>query len=76
MSLWMQRNQILGHDYSAEGMKPDPAKVDALKYISPLSNKDDLISFLCMMQSNTDFENFAQKAAPLWELTQNKTHFK
>ena len=66
-----------GMIYSAEGMKPDPAKVDALKYISPPSNKDDLISFLCMMQSNADFiENFAQKATPLRELTQNKTHFK
>ena len=43
-------------------MKPDPAKVDVLKYISPLSSKADLICFLCMMQSNTDFiKNFAQK---------------
>ena len=48
--------------YSAEGMKPDPANVDVLKYISPLSSKADLIHFLCMMQSNTDFiKNFAQK---------------
>ena len=55
-----------GMIYSAEGMKPDPAKVDALKYISPTSNKDDCISFLCMMQSNADFtENFAQKATQL-----------
>ena len=56
--------------YSAGGMKPDPAKVYTLKYISPPFNKDDLTGFLCMMQSNTDFiENFAQKATPLWELT-------
>ena len=35
--------------------------------ITPLSNKEDLVSFLCMMQSIlTDFiENFAQKIAPL-----------
>ena len=58
-------------------MKPDTAKADALKYISPPSNKDDLISFLCMMQLNADFiENFAQKATPLQERTQNKVHFK
>ena len=57
--------------YSTEGMKPDPAKEDALKYISPPSNKDDLIIFLCMMQSNADFiENFAQKTTSLQELTQ------
>ena len=35
-----------GMIYSAEGMKPDPAKVDALKYISQPSNGDDYISFL------------------------------
>ena len=30
-----------------------------------------------MMQSNSDFiENFAQKAAPLQELTRKNTHFK
>ena len=66
-----------GMIYSAEGMRPDPSKVDALKYISPPSNKDDLVSFLCMMQSNADFiENFAKKAAPLQELTEKKAHFK
>ena len=49
--------------YSTDGMKPDPAKVYALKYISPPCNKDDLINFLCMMQSSADFiKNFAQKA--------------
>ena len=58
-------------------MRPDPAKVNTLKYISPPSNKDDLMSFLSMMQSNADFiEKFTQKATPLRELTQNKTNFK
>ena len=48
--------------YSTDGMKPDPAKVYALKYISPPSNKDDLINFLCMIQSSADFiENFEKK---------------
>ena len=37
-----------GMTYSTERMKPDPAKVDALKYVSPPSHKDDP-SFLCMM---------------------------
>ena len=58
-------------------MKPDPAKVDVLKYISPPSNKDDLISFLCMKQLNADFiENFAQKTTLLRELTEIIAHFK
>ena len=43
--------------YCAEGMNTDPAKVDPSIYISALSNKDNLISFLCMMQSKADFIN-------------------
>ena len=63
--------------YSAEGIKPDPAKVNDLKYVSPLSNEDDLISFLYMMQLNTDLiENFSQKATLLRLLTQNQAYFK
>ena len=63
--------------YSAEGIKPDPAKVNDLKYVSPLSNEDDLISFLYMMQLNTDLiENFSQKATLLRVLTQNQAYFK
>ena len=39
-----------GMTYSAPRMKPEPAKVDGLKYISPpSSNKDDFIRFLCMI---------------------------
>ena len=53
---------------SSEGMKPDPVKIDALKYTAP-TNKDELISFLCIMQSNSDFiENFAQNSGTLREL--------
>ena len=29
---------------------PDPAKVEALEYNTPLTSKEELISFLCMMQ--------------------------
>ena len=55
---------------SENGVRPDPAKVDALKAIRPPTNKQDLISFLCMMQSNSEFiPNFAQKASILRELT-------
>ena len=41
--------------YGAHGIKPDPSNVEALEHISTLTNKEDLISFLCMMQSNNDF---------------------
>ena len=66
-----------GMIFSADGMRPDPAKVDALDFIAAPTNKCDLYSFLCMMQSNSDFiENSAQKSAPLRELTRTNTHFK
>ena len=59
------------------GVKPDPPKVEALEYITPPTSKEELISFLCMMQSNSDFiPNFAQVSAPLRELTKGRLHFK
>ena len=63
--------------FSADGMRPDPDKIDALNFVTAPTNKDDLIRFLCMMQSNSHFIlNFAQKAAPLRGLTHHNIHFK
>ena len=63
--------------YGAGGMKSDPPKVEALDHISPPNNKEELISFLCKMESNSEFiENFAKKAAPLRDPTKGKTRFK
>ena len=31
--------------FSTDGMRPDPAKVDALDFITAPTNKDDLLSF-------------------------------
>ena len=43
-----------GMIYSADGVP-----VEALDYITAPENKEELVSFLCMMQSNTDFiKNF------------------
>ena len=39
---------------SAEGVRPDPAKVEALNHMTAPKDKDELISFLCMMQSNAE----------------------
>ena len=62
-----------GMIYKANGVKPDPAKAEALDHISPLNNKEELSSFLCMMQLNSKFiENFTKKAAPLYDLTKSK----
>ena len=58
---------------SADGMRPDPAKVDALNFISAPTN--DFISLLCMIQSNSNFiKNFSQIVAPLRELTQRNVN--
>ena len=63
--------------YSAEGVQPGLAKIEVLDYISPPENKSELISFLCMVQSNADFiANFAKKSAMLHEMTKGKSRFK
>ena len=62
---------------SGDGVQPDPAKVEALDHITPPRNKVELMSFLCMMQSNSDFiPDFAKKAAKLRELTKKSIRFK
>ena len=52
------------------GVRPDPEKVSDLQYITAPTDKTELTSFLCMMQSNSDFiPQFAKKSAVLRELT-------
>ena len=61
---------------SAEGIQPDPEKVEALKHMSHPQNKEELVSFICMMQSNSEFmPNFARLSSPLRELTMAKVKF-
>jgi hypothetical protein len=61
--------EFWGLRIGSAGVRPDPAKVEALKHITPPRSKEELISFLCMMQSNADFiPNFEQHAAKLREL--------
>ena len=65
-----------GMKFGTDGIQPDPTKVEALDFLLPPTNKQDLISFLCMMQSNADFiKNFAKKSALLRELTKGNIHF-
>ncbi len=62
---------------SAAGIRPDPEKVEALSHLTTPRNKEELISFICMMQSNSDFiEGFSQKASTLRELTKKGVRFK
>ena len=69
--------KVCGLIVSAEGVHPDTEKVDALKYMSPPENKSELLRFMCIMQSNSDFiPNFSKLAAPLREITKSQSHFK
>lgn len=66
-----------GMIYSKDGMQPDPNKVEALEYITAPSSKEEVLSFLCMMQSNAEFiPNFAKRSASLRSLTKHRTRFK
>ena len=61
---------------SANGIRPNPAKVDALNHITPPNSKEELISFLCMMQANAEsIPNFAQKSAVLRDITRGNKSF-
>ena len=62
---------------SGDGVKPDPRRIEALDHLEAPINKEELRSFLCMMQSNAEFiPNFAKISANLRELTKDKVHFK
>ena len=66
-----------GMIFSEQGVRPDPEKVDDLQYLTPPADKAELISFLCMMQSNASFiPQFAQKSSVLRELTKGTAHFR
>jgi len=61
---------------SDKGIQPDPEKVEALKHMSKPQNKEELVSFICMMQSNSEFmPNFAKLSSPLRELTKAKARY-
>ena len=66
-----------GMIYGNDGVRPDPEKVEALEHLQAPTNKQELISFLCMMQSNADFiPNFAKKSSKLRELIRGKVRFR
>jgi hypothetical protein len=68
--------EFWGLRIGSDGVRPDPAKVEALDHMTPPQSKEELTSFLCMMQSNSDFiPNFTQLAAKLRELTKKNVRF-
>ena len=68
---------IWGMIYSADGGCSDLEKVEALNFISPSTCKEDLISFLSIKKSNSDFIlSFFQKLAFSQEITKGKVQFR
>ena len=62
---------------SAEGVRPDPAKIQALQEASPPRNKAEVMSFLCMVQANGEFiPKLSQKTVNLRKLTEKDVPFK
>ena len=66
-----------GHIFSAEGMKPDPLKVEAIKNANPPQNSSEVKSFLGMSQYVSRYiQNYADITAPLRNLTKQDTTWK
>ena len=66
-----------GMIFSSNGVRPDPEKVKALENLPPPKNRSELKSFICMMQSNSDFiPNFSKNISALRELLNSDKHYK
>ena len=69
--------QFYGLVFSAEGVKPAPAKVEALKKMSPPRNAAEVHSLLGMAQYSAQFiPRFSEITAPLRMLTHKDSKWK
>ena len=60
-----------GHVLSADGVKPDPLKVEAIKAMPPLGDREELQRFLSVVTYLSKFiPNMSQIGAPLRQLLQ------
>ena len=67
----------MGLVIGGDGVRPDPEKVEALDHLTTPNSKEELVSFLSMMQSNSNFiPGFSKKVALLRELTRKESKFK
>ena len=61
----------VGHLLSADGVKPDPLKVEAIKAIPPPGDREELQRFLGVVTYLSKFiPNMSQKSAPLRQILQ------
>ena len=67
---------VLGHVVSADGIKPDPKKCEAIKATPPPKNVSDLRSFLGTCGYVSKFiPNYANIVEPLRKLTRSEVKF-
>ena len=70
------RIPFFGHILGAEGLQPDPRKIDSILSMDPSTSLADLQTFLGMVQILSSFiPNLASLAASLWGLTRKTTDF-
>ena len=68
-SIHQERLEFLGYILTAEGLRPDPKKVKAIREAPRPESKEALISFLCSLAYNERFiMRFSEKAASLHDL--------
>ena len=62
---------------SKDGVKPDPNKVQALQNATKPRDKAEVMSFLCMLQANSEFiPNLSAETIQLRQLTEKNKRFK
>jgi len=70
------RIPFFGHIVGAEGLQPDPRKIDSILSMDPSTSLADLQTFLGMVQFLSRFiPNLASIAANLWALTKKTSDF-
>ena len=67
--IWEIENKVLRFEYQRSRINADPDKANALNNIIQPNTKVELITFICMMHSNTEFiPNLAKESAVLRDL--------
>ncbi|EGD83143.1 hypothetical protein PTSG_12079 [Salpingoeca rosetta] len=71
-----RRTEYLGHIVSADGVRPDPAKLDGISKLAPPSSVEDIRRVLGMIGFYRRFiPQFARIAAPLYRLLKKDVPF-
>ena len=68
--------QFSGQLLSHHGIKLDLSKAEVLRHAGPPQSKDEVMSFLCMIQSQSDFKpNLSHRTANLRDLNKQQATF-